>query len=258
MEMDWHHRFTLQASWTREMRAYLFQRCDLNRAHRVIDLGCGTGILLAELDGHVPRRLFGLDIVREYLHKARTHAPTAELVQGDAHFLPYPSRVFDASFCHFVLLWVDDPLAMVSEMARVTRLGGVVLALAEPDYGGRIDYPSELARLGIWQQAALRAQGADPWIGRRLKSVFSSAGLENVECGVIGARWIDPPSKEEWESEWAVIENDLSFIQGAEVEGHELETLKQNDLSAWKSRQRIVFVPTFYAWGRVSQTGKEP
>jgi ubiquinone/menaquinone biosynthesis C-methylase UbiE len=256
MEMNWHHRFSLQASWTREMRAYLFQRCELNRAHRVIEIGCGTGVLLAELEGQDTRFLFGLDIARKHLIQARIHVLSADLVEGDAHHLPYPSKVFDASFCHYFLLWVNDPLIVVRELARITRPGGTVLALAEPDYGGRIDYPFELARLGVWQQAALRAQGADPLMGRRLKSIFSSAGLESVECGVIGARWFDPPARDEWESEWAVIENDLGFIQGVEVKADELENLKQIDLSGWKSRQRILFVPTFYAFGRVPEAEK--
>ncbi len=46
------------------------------------------------------------------------------------------------------------------EMVRVTRPHGFVLALAEPDYGGRIDYPSELSTIGNWQiEAAEGARG---------------------------------------------------------------------------------------------------
>jgi len=237
------------------MRDYLFQRCELEKARSVLDVGCGTGVLLKELEGHTTRRLYGLDIERGHLIQASAHVPGADLIHGDAHCLPYPSNTFDASLCHFVLLWVHDPLMMISEMVRVTRPRGAVLALAEPDYGGRIDYPPELAQLSTWQQAALRAQGADPELGRRLKAIFTSAGLESLECGIIGARWVDPVAREEWESEWAVIENDIRFIQEACVEYQNLEYLKRIDQAAWTSHQRILFVPTFFAWGRVPSGG---
>lgn len=240
------------------MRDYLFQRCELAKARSVLDVGCGTGVLLKELEGHTTRRLYGLDIERGHLIQASAHVPGADLIHGDAHCLPYRSNTFDASLCHFVLLWVHDPLMMISEMVRVTRPRGAVLALAEPDYGGRIDYPPELAKLGVWQQAALRAQGANPLIGRRLSAIFASAGLESVECGVIGARWIDPPPRDEWESEWAVIENDVSFVQDASADSQKLGILKRIDLAALTSHQRILFVPTFYAWGRVPYDGKKP
>ena len=62
-------------------------------------------------------------------------------------------------------------------MVRVTHPGGFVLALAEPDYGGRIDYPTELSQIGDWQKNALKQQGANPLMGRELRSIFSHAGI---------------------------------------------------------------------------------
>jgi SAM-dependent methyltransferase len=63
--------------------------------------------------------------------------------QADRHTLPF-QPVFDVTFCHFLLLWVSNPEKVVAEMGRVTRPGGSV-RLAEPDYGGRIDYPESLS-----------------------------------------------------------------------------------------------------------------
>jgi len=74
-------------------------------------------------------------------------------------------------------------------MARITRPGGAVLALAEPDYGGRIDYPIKLAQMGKWQIESLRLQGADPLMGRKLATIFNSAGFDSVETGVLGGQW---------------------------------------------------------------------
>ena len=88
---------------------------------------------------------------------------------------------FDITFCHFLLLWVQHPLQALSEMQRVTRPGGFVLALAEPDYDHRLDTPASLTLLGRWQAESLRRQGADPGIGARLADLFRQTGLQIVE-----------------------------------------------------------------------------
>jgi hypothetical protein len=124
-----------------------------------------------------------------------------------------------------------------------------VLALAEPDYGGRIDYPPELAELGRLQVASLRQQGAEPELGRRLIGLFTNLGLESVEVGVLGAQWSGAISATEWESEWAVLRSDL----GDSLPPSQLERLSQLDALAWQSGVRVLFVPTFYAWGKVAR-----
>ena len=95
-------------------------------------------------------------------------------------------------------------------MRRVTRPGGWVLAMAEPDYGGRIDYPEDLIYLGELQETALRRQGAETRLGRRLSALFHAAGLQEVETGVLGGQWRDAPSLEDLAREWEVLEVDLA------------------------------------------------
>lgn len=271
---EWHKRFTEQARWTASLRQYLFEQIHLPAGARLLEVGCGTGALLAEMNpaaptdlspdrssdlssgrsaeelrndqvGYAQSALHGLDIDLPSLRLCAKNAPPAALTQGDAHCLPYASASFDAVFCHFLLLWVDDPVQVVSEMKRLTRPGGAVLALAEPDYGGRIDYPDQLAQLGLWQQAALRDQGADPSTGRKLAAIFQQAGLANIQTGVLGGQWrMDDPADE---SEWQVLQHDLS----GKVSEKELADLRQLDLIARRNGQRILFVPTFYALGRV-------
>lgn len=120
------------------------------------------------------------------------------------------------------------------------------MALAEPDYGGRIDHPSELDQIGRLQTESLNAQGAEPEMGRRLAGLFSDLGLENVETGVLGGQWSGSPHLEELASEWAVIRSDLSRTLSEE----QLDGLQEMDAHAWGSGTRVLFVPTFYAWGR--------
>ena len=122
----------------------------------------GTGALLGELQAKSQAEVYGIDINPQYLALVQEQKQAADpgrlfLVQADAHHLPFASASFDLALCHFLLLWVLDPARVLTEMRRTARPGGAVLALAEPDYGGRIDYPPELATLG-----ERRARGAAP------------------------------------------------------------------------------------------------
>jgi ubiquinone/menaquinone biosynthesis C-methylase UbiE len=244
---DWHARFTQQARWTQDLRDYLYQQVEIEKARRVLEVGCGTGAVLADLASTAPFRV-GLDINSELLQLATRNITRAELSQGDGYALPYRDGCFDITLCHFLLLWLDNPIQVLREMVRVARPGGAVLAMAEPDYGGRIDHPEELATLGQWQTESLQQQGADPLMGRKLAGLFSELGLEAVETGALGGQWSGTPDWEAWASEWAVLESDLrekpSFSE-------KLGFLKSFDKSAYEQGERVLFVPTFYAWGVV-------
>jgi SAM-dependent methyltransferase len=246
--MDWHARFEQQARWTHDLRLYLYARASIESARRILDVGCGTGVLAAELFDLCKAKIIGVDIAQNHLGLATRNAPDAVFTRGDAHELPFLTNVFDLAFCHFVLLWVTDPFHVVQEMARVVIPGGAVLALAEPDYGGRIDYPPGLAALGEGQLQSLRRQGADPEMGRKLAGVFHLAGLEDIETGVLGGQWRSAPSQDEWESEWRVLDNDLKGYPGKAIDASQLKAL---DWSAWQRGERVLFVPTFYALGFV-------
>jgi ubiquinone/menaquinone biosynthesis C-methylase UbiE len=148
------------------LRAYLFQGAGLNEESALLDVGCGTGAILSELASQTS--LHGLDIDPIALAQCRMHASSAFLVQGDALQLPYLSNTFDIVYCHFLLLWVNDPLQALLEMKRVARTGAHIFAFAEPDYTARLDEPPELGPLGRWQAESLRRQGADPGLGSQL------------------------------------------------------------------------------------------
>ena len=241
--MNWHDRYVQQAGWTRDLRNYLFDKAGLKTARCVLEVGCGTGAILSELDS--PASPHGLDLDAGALVDARVHAPAATLVRGDALSLPYADFTFDITFCHFLLLWVRDPLAAVREMARVTRPNGFVLALAEPDHTARVDKPESLAPLGRWQTEALRRQGADVSFGAHLADTFARAGIEIVETGSI--QRAEEATVSGQEKEWAVIEADVRGLV-AEEEIHKLKLL---DEEARARGGRVLHVPTYFVWGRV-------
>ena len=242
--MNWHARYTQQANWTRDLRAYLFLQTGLKDAHRVLEVGCGTGAILAETN--TTAALHGLDINPAALMDAKIYAPSAALAQGDALALPYADNCFDIVFCHFLLLWVGNPAQALAEMIRVTRPGGHILALAEPDYSARVDKPEVLSTLGRWQAEALRRQGADPSLGGRLAELFFKVGIQIVETGAIEKSGKGALRPDEREIEWAVLEADLTgFVPDVDI-----QKMKVLDEDAWASGERELHVPTYFAWGR--------
>jgi len=242
--MNWHTRYTQQAKWTRTLRAYIFDKITLNETHRVLEVGCGTGAILSELPSHLS--LHGLDIDPAALVQCQVHVLFASLIRGNVLHIPYSDSSFDVVYCHFLLLWVSDPIQALLEMKRVTKIGGNVIAFAEPDYSNRIDKPDEFVQLGKWQTEALKKQGANPAFGARLAESFFQAGIEIVETGTIQSAE-NEASAQDWGMEWAVIESDLA----GQVSDADIQKMKLADKVARERGERILHVPTYFAWGRV-------
>ncbi len=240
--MNWHAQFQKQAGWTTDLRAYLFEKAGLGTASRVLEVGCGSGAILAET--RPPAPLHGLDLNLPRLREARFHAPGARLLCADALSLPYPDESFEVVFCHYLLLWVSDPLVALREMRRVTRQNGHVLALAEPDYSQRVDEPPELVPLGRLQNQALEAQGADPFVGGRLAELFARAGIRLVETGPLATG----PGRS-GEDEWEVIEADLRHLP---LEAEVIQSYENLHRLAVLEGKRVLRVPTYFAWGRIN------
>lgn len=239
----WHAQFVRQARWTQGIRSQLYRRAGLLRATDVLDVGCGTGVIARELSRRTQGTVTGLDHNRDMLQFARAHDTTTQYEWGDALQLPYPDQHFEIVTCHFFLLWAKDPERAVHEMARVTSRGGSVLICAEPDYGGRIDWPDLPIR--EWQIEGLRRQGANPLIGRQLRALGESAGL-NVESGLHPSQWDIEALRENAESEWAIIAHDL----GPAVDTTDWKDARQQSQAAIERGTRTIYIPIFYALGR--------
>jgi SAM-dependent methyltransferase len=225
---------------------WLYRQAGLAQARTVLEVGCGTGVIAEELVRLGAARVVGLDLDPGMTDFASQREEGVIYVQGDAHALPFSTGSFDAVVCHYLLLWLADPALGSREMARIVRPGGYILACAEPDYGGRVDYPPEMAAVGQLQAEALRRQGADPELGRRLGELFVGAGLR-ATVGVMAGRWELPsPPDEAFEAEWTMRERDLADLLPAD----ELRVLRVEDRRAQAAGRRILFVPTFYALGR--------
>jgi len=242
-----HQRYLDQAGWTKTIREYLFSRASFQTQNAVVEVGSGTGAILQSLLEEGDFTLTGVDINRSALHYAKKNEKTFRLIQATGNQLPFSDSCFDISYCHYLLLWVSHPMRILSEMRRVTRPGGCVIALAEPDHQSRIDYPPPLDRLGEHQTQALQAQGADTSMGRKLSTLFHQVGLKDIEVGILGALWKTKGDHPAENSEWMTLQADIEEKLSAD----NLLEYQHINKSAWANGRRILFVPTFYAVGVV-------
>ncbi|HJL15412.1 MAG TPA: class I SAM-dependent methyltransferase [Sandaracinaceae bacterium LLY-WYZ-13_1] len=91
------------------------------RGRRVLEAGCGTGLILARLDA-VAERAVGVDLSAGMLGAA--HARGLHVVQGSVTALPFADASFDTVCSFKVLAHVPDIEGALAELARVTRPGG--------------------------------------------------------------------------------------------------------------------------------------
>ena len=96
---------------------------------RVLDVGCGTGELLARLAAKYPEaKLAGLDPVVPMLEMARRKlSARVDLRTGWANALPWPDASFDVVVSCNMFHYITHPVEAVREMERVLRPGGRIV-----------------------------------------------------------------------------------------------------------------------------------
>jgi SAM-dependent methyltransferase len=164
----------------------------------VVDVGCGPGALALELVGRLGAdAVSAVDPSESFVVAARERHPGVEVQQAAAEELPFADDAFGAALAQLVVHFMADPVAGLSEMARVTSAGGVVAACVWDHAGGR-------GPLSVFWDAA---RELDPDVddesrlaGARqghLVELFEAAGLRDIEEGDLSVD-VEHPSFDEW------------------------------------------------------------
>ena len=134
----------------------------------LLECGCGTGLILERL-AEFGRRAAGIDLSPGMLELARARG--LEVKEGSVTALPFADASFDVTCSFKVLAHVPDIGKALSEMARVTRPGGVVLA----EFYNPLSFRGLAKRLGPagkissrTRESAVYTRFDAPWVVPRL------------------------------------------------------------------------------------------
>ncbi len=153
---EYHRVSDPQFKWGQAVLASL----DLRGSERVIDLGCGSGRLTAELAARLPDgEVIALDASRQMLEQARQYLagvrPAVRFVHAALPALPFAGTA-DVIFSTATFHWVRNHPALFTNIFRALRRGGVLHAQCG---GGQ-----NLAQARAAADAAMRLPQFAPWL----------------------------------------------------------------------------------------------
>jgi ubiquinone/menaquinone biosynthesis C-methylase UbiE len=172
----------------------------------LLDLGCGPGTITVDLAERVaPGRVLGVDTSAEVIEQAREmRARGVEFAVGNAYDLGVPDASFDVVHAHQVLQHLTDPVAAVTEAARVLRPDGV-LAVRDSDYAAFFWAPAN-AHLDRWLELyhELTARNrAEADAGRYLAAWVRAGGFTDLIVSSSNWTFADAASRAWWGGQWA-------------------------------------------------------
>lgn len=155
---------------------------------RILDLGCGTGALTAEIAGR-GADILGVDSSENMISQATKKFPALKFEALDAKELPFRAE-FDAVFSNAVLHWIPEAEQVIAGVARALRPGGRFVA----ELGGKgniqrlvAGFHRAFSALGIREP-----DGVSPWF---YPSVAEYSGLlEKHGLEVRSASLFDRPT----------------------------------------------------------------
>jgi len=159
---------------------------EIQPGERVLDVGCGSGVVLRDLARRVGSsgRAVGLDYGAEFLAIASELAELLERIelrQGDVRALPFSDGEFDLVLAATVLRHVPDGDRSVAELARVVRPGGRVAVFEGDTDGLLINHPDRALTRRI-VASGTDDTTVDGQLARRVPGLMLEAGLEDVQA----------------------------------------------------------------------------
>jgi SAM-dependent methyltransferase len=164
----------------------------------VLDVGCGSGALTAELVDRVgAESVTAVDPAAPMATAVRKRHPGIDVRVAKAEQLPFGHASFDPALAQLVVHFMADPVAGLRERARTTRAEGVVAACVW-------DHAGEGGPLAVFWEAARRLDPAVEDEGHlpgardgHLAELFRSAGFTDIADSVLKVD-VEHPTFDEW------------------------------------------------------------
>ena len=159
----------------------------LRSGHRVLDFGCGPGTISVGLAKAVePGEMHGVDMDESQIERAMSVAASqdqenATFHVGDVTALEFQDNFFDVAHCRSVLMHVPDTAAVLSEVKRVLKPGGIIAcremicesAFTHPDFG-------VMRRSWDMFEDLVLTDDGHPQMGKEMKNHILEAGFVNI------------------------------------------------------------------------------
>jgi ubiquinone/menaquinone biosynthesis C-methylase UbiE len=207
------------------LEEHLARLSGLPRLTSILDVGCGSGSMARLMAAiHPDARVVGVDLRSDYVAYARERARGERLdnlrfEQGDIFHLPFRDGAFDLVWSKYVLQWLKDPAPAVAELRRVTAPGGSVICSSFDGFAVT-HWPEDPMVQGDAERVF--SELVDPFIGRKMASLFAQAGLTDLAVHFEPDRLftnvgqIDPERRRNWVEQLTAARPHIARIMGDE------------------------------------------
>ncbi len=197
-------------------------------AQTIVDVGCGAGAIITAVASQFPgKKCIGVDLSGARLAEAQkkcvkqdgTVLTNITFEEASIYQIPLASNSVDIVYTRFLLEYLKDPIAAITELQRIIRPGGHVVM---QDLDGQLlfQYPFQVPEIEQIFTYLNQKTGFDPYIGRKLFSYGRKAGLTlekmDVKAYHLFPGKIDDYNRWLWEMKF-----DIFMPQAAEALGSE-------------------------------------
>ncbi|MFM2304112.1 MAG: hypothetical protein RLZZ135_1522 [Cyanobacteriota bacterium] len=187
--------------WNLDFLKLMAQRWQIQDIGTVLDVGCGQGHWGQILAQFLPTNatVVGIDREPKWIEAANCRSQKSGLEKrfsyelGNAEAIPFPDCAFDLVTCQTLLIHVPDPVAVLKEMLRVLKPGGL-LAVAEPNnLANRLMFNNLSAGESIkeicqdvefhlsCERGKIKLGEGNNSIGDLIPGYFAEIGLQNIQ-----------------------------------------------------------------------------
>jgi ubiquinone/menaquinone biosynthesis C-methylase UbiE len=185
------NRLKYQASSLLPIEQQIWQTAGLQEGMQVLDIGCGTGSISAEIARKIPQgTVQGIDLSTTLLETATNfqvaqQIPNLSFAAGDVYDLPVEDKTIDFVYGRLLFQHLNEPLRALAEIDRVLKPGGKI-CLVDVVNSWFVLHPEPVVfstlrhRLAEIQQTA----GGDRQVGGKLGSYLWAAGFTEIETKI--------------------------------------------------------------------------
>jgi ubiquinone/menaquinone biosynthesis C-methylase UbiE len=196
--------------YSRHLSAQMADLAGVAAGQTVLDVGCGPGVLTAELVARVgAEEVTAVDPSERFVEAVGRRVPGVTVERASAESLPFRAETFDAALAQLVVHFMTDPVTGLREMRRVTRDGGAVAACvwdhADGGSGPLSVYYEALHGVDPSRSNESGRPGTQPG---HLAELFRAAGLADLDEVTLTVS-VEHPTFEDW---WAPYELGVGTI----------------------------------------------